>query len=169
MSNLKGQVFTPDFAASIVFFSFFLIIFGTVWNTSVDAFTHREPVAEVQHDYTFNLLTTSGSPEGWNSSNVELPGLYNEGYLSAEKFLDFYDLPVNRQRSILRAEEFYIGITDFEGDTLSYDGRTLEAFSSTGAGSRNVPQNQSVYASRKVSVLEETGKRVQLRYYTWQE
>lgn len=169
MLNRKGQVFTPDFAASIVFFSFFLLIFGMVWNTSVDAFTQREPVEQVQHDYTFNLLTTSGSPSDWNSSNVEVPGLYQDRYLSAEKFLNLYDLTVSDQRRILRASDFYLGITDLEGDVITYNGRNLEAFSGTGAGSFNVPQNQSVYASRKVSVLEETGKRAQLRYYTWEE
>lgn len=169
MSSLKGQVFTPDFTASVVFFSFFLLVFGTVWNTSIDAFTQRQSVEEVQHDYSFDLLKTSGSPRNWNRTNVETPGLYRDGYLSAEKFLEFYNLPVSEQRTFLRAEDFYMSITDLQGDVLSYSGRNLETYSDTGVGSLEVPQNQTVYASREVTVLDETGKRVQLRYYTWEE
>lgn len=164
----KGQVFTPDFVSSIVLFSLFLLMFGVVWNSSIDLFVKESNVEEVQHDYTFSLLRTSGYPSDWNSSNVEVPGLYKNGGLSGEKFNEFYDLSVTDQRRVLRADEFYMKVQYMNGTTVSVDGRNLEAFSGPDfTESRPVPQNKTVYASRKLSILEENGKRVELRYYTW--
>jgi len=165
----KGQVFTPDFVASIALFSLFLIMFGVVWNTSIDLFVDESNVEEVQHDYTFSLLRTQGYPHDWNTSNVEIPGLYTEnGFLSAEKFKEFYDLGVGDQRRVLRADDFYMRLKYLNGTTVSYQGNEMEAFSGPDfTDSRPVPQNKTVYASRKLAVLEENGKRVELRYYTW--
>ena len=168
--NLKGQVFTPDFAASIVLFSVFLLMFGVIWNTSIDMFVEDSSVDSDQHHYSFSLLKTPGQPSDWNSSNVEVPGLYSDGYLSAEKFLEFYDVNVEDQRRLLRAGDFYMRVQYLNGSTVSYNGQELEAFSDSGFGpSRNFPENSTVYATRELSILRENGKRVELRYYTWSE
>lgn len=169
-SSLKGQVFTPDFAASIVLFSLFLLMFGLIWNTSIDMFVEDSSVDQDQHHYSFSLLKTSGNPSTWNSSNVEVPGLYSDGYLSAEKFLEFYDVNVDEQRRLLRAEDFYMRVQYLNDSIVNYNGQSLEVFSDSGFGpSRNFPENSTVYATRELSVLKENGKRVELRYYTWKE
>lgn len=165
----KGQVFTPDFAASIALFSLFLLMFGLVWNTSMNMFVEGPDTDQRQHHYSFSTLKTSGSPTDWNSTEVNVPGLYKDGYLSAEKFLDFYDLQVAEQRRLLGVEDFYLRIQDMDGEIMNYSNQKLEAFSGPERSTeRNVPANVTVYASRQLAVLRENGERAELRYYTWE-
>lgn len=163
----KGQVFTPDFVASVAIFSFFLLVFAVIWNTSMEMFLDNQSDVEVQHEYTFSLLKTSGAPENWNSTNVTVPGLYEDGYLSAEKILELRDVSLDRQRKILKAQEFYLGVYYLNESLVNYRNTPLEVYTGSGADT-NYPVNNSVYASKQISVLEENRKRVELRYYTWQ-
>ncbi|QGA81004.1 hypothetical protein [Candidatus Nanohalobium constans] len=163
----KGQVFTPDFVASVAIFSFFLLIFAVIWNTSMEMFLDDQNEVEVQHDYTFSLLKTDGAPQNWNSTNVTVPGLYQEGYLSAEKVLELRDVSLERQRQVMKAQEFYLGVYTLNGSLANHEGRPLEVFIGSEDGDR-YPDNSTVYVSKQISVLEENRERAELRYYTWQ-
>jgi hypothetical protein len=171
MSLRKGQFFTPDFAASVVLFSMFLLIFGLIWNSAMGMFIQEGNIADRQHQYTFSLLKTSGTPVNWNSDNVELPGFYSDGFISAEKFAEFKSMGVKRQEELLRSQNFYLEIQYLNGSTVSYEGgddsTALRAFSGGNVSAGNVPEDSSVYASKELSVLKEKGKRVELQFYSW--
>jgi hypothetical protein len=168
MSVRKGQIFAPDFVASIVLFSFFLLFFGVIWNGAVKAFIHEPAVTENQNDYAFSLLKTSGKPENWTPDSVVVPGLYSEGRISAEKFYNFFQLDVQEQRKLLRVQDFYMELEYLNESTVSYQGQELRAFSGPEFESAgNFPSNSSVYVEREISVLKENGKRVELQFYSW--
>jgi len=168
LSKSKGQIFTPDFAASVVLFSLFLLSFGLIWNSAMSSFIQEGNLPERQHQYSFSLLKTSGAPEDWNRSNIRSPGLYSEGFLSAEKFLEFKQVGVTEQESLLRSQNFYMKIENMDGSKASYNGQNLTIFSGADFSS-DIPGNSTIYTSRQISVLEEKGKRVELQFYTWPE
>ena len=126
-------------------------------------------VPEKQHRYTFSLLKTSGEPKDWNSSNVTIPGFYEDGVIKAEKFLDFKDVGVRKQEELLRTQNFYMELENLNGTLASYNGRNLTIFSGASFSSENIPTKSTVYTSRQISVLEEKGKRVKFQFYTWSE
>ncbi|MFB6193345.1 MAG: hypothetical protein ABEK00_03770 [Candidatus Nanohaloarchaea archaeon] len=158
----KGQVFTTDFIASITIFSFFLIFFGLAWNSSIVKFVNSGDSSKIQTSNTFSLLQTEGAPEDWNADNVSVPGLYDENYLSAEKFLELKSMTLSKKRSLLRSSEFLIKIEYLNGSQVTYNGEVLR-FSS-----ENIPDNKSIYVRRTIAVLDESRKRVELNYYSWQ-
>jgi hypothetical protein len=166
----KGQVFTPDFAASIAIFSIFLLFFGLIWNAAMKEFAPQSEMVETQNRYTFNLMKTSGHPKDWNRSNVEVPGLYEEGKLSADKFVEFREAKVQRRRRVLRTQHFQIEVRDVNDSIVEYNAshisgeKDLEMYSSS-----TIPASKSVYTSHGFTVLKETGERVELRYTSWDE
>ena len=162
----KGQIFTSDFVASFALFSLFLILFGTLWNTSIDMFTEEVDTLENQHDYTFSLLKTSGNPSDWNSSNVEIPGLYRHGDLDAEKFLELKDISNSSKRRLLKAQNLHIRVEYLNGSLVEWNGQNLQTYTNSGENSV-VPKNQTVYVSNQETILDQNGERVELRYYTW--
>lgn len=173
MSN-KGQIFTPDFVASITLFSIFLLMFGIIWNSSIQMFLAGSNTADRQNSYAFDVLKTSGQPENWNSENVTVPGLYIDGRFSAEKFLEFYDLEVQDQRRLLRVQEFFLELQYLNGTTVEYDSEdytreTLRAYSGPPQASLGAfPENSSVYVEEEIGLLQENGKRVKLQFYSWE-
>ena len=162
----KGQIFTSDFVASFALFSLFLILFGTLWNTSIDMFTQEVDTLENQHDYTFSLLKTSGHPSDWNSSNVEIPGLYRDGNLDAEKFLDLKDISNLSKRRLLKAQNLHIRVEYLNGSLVELNEQNLQTYTNSGENGV-VPENQTVYVSNQETILDQNGERVELRYYTW--
>jgi hypothetical protein len=141
-----------------------------MWNSSVKMFLEEEGPAEAQSDYAFSILKTSGSPDSWTPGNVKVPGIYSEGRLSAEKLYKFKQIGVDRQRSFLRAQDFYMDLRYLENDSLvNYSETGLRVFTGPELASQDrFPDNNSVYVNKDIAVLEENGKRVKLRYYSWQ-
>jgi hypothetical protein len=133
----------------------------------MSSFIEDENVPEKQHDYTFSLLKTSGNPSDWNESNVAVPGLYSNGYVTAEKLLEFKDLGVRKQEELLRTQNFYMELEQLNGSVATYNGRNLAVFSGASFSPDNIPTESTVYTSRQISVLEEKGKRVEFQLYTW--
>jgi hypothetical protein len=167
MSASKGQVFIPDFAASVVLFSLFLLAFGLIWNSAMASFIQEGDLTERQHRYTFSLLKTSGAPADWNSTNVEIPGLYSDGFLSAEKLVDFNEIFPDRQESLLRLQNFYIEVQYLNGTLVRHEGENLRVYSGGNVSAGEVPEDTSVYSSKEISVLKEKRKRVELQFYSW--
>lgn len=167
----KGQVFTPDFAASIAIFSIFLLFFGLIWNAAMKEFAPQPEMVETQNRYSFNLMKTSGHPENWNRSNVEVPGLYDDGKLGADKFLELREAKVQRRRRVLRTQHFQIEVKDVNGSIVEYDASHISGYNGVEPlemySSSTIPASKSVYTSHGFTVLKETGERVELRYTSW--
>lgn len=162
MSRLtKGQVFLADFVASIALFSVFLMLFGLLWNTSIEKFDATNTVQN-RGEYTFSLLRTEGAPEDWNASNVEVPGLYDgEGYLSKSKFLELKSLPESRLRTLLKTQGYILELKYLNGSTVTAEGDKLRLNSS------KLPSNSSVYTHNEIAVTSSDKKRVILDFLRW--
>ena len=159
MSN-KGKVFVSDLTASITIFSFFLIFLGFAWNTSLDTFLNEEK-AEVYRSQTFNNIQSEGYPTNWNKTNVQVPGILSEGRVNRTKLSYLKNMSLNRQRTLLKAQEFYLKPTYLNGTTLKTGNKALRVNSS------KVPGDKSVYVEKAVSLDGKTQKRVVLEYYRW--
>lgn len=156
-------MFTADFIASITIFSFFLIFFGIAWNSSILQFVSQEDNSQIEASNTFSLLQTEGHPQNWTESNVSIPGIYEGNYISSQKFLTLKNLSVSEKRSLLRTSEYLLEVRYLNGTVVQYDNRDLSFKSS------NISENSSIYVNRKISVLDENRKRVELHYYSWQK
>ena len=181
----KGQIFTSDFVASFALFTLFLVIFGVLWNISVDVFGQETDNLERKHDYSFSLLKTPGHPNNWNASNVKILGIYRNGNLDAEKFLELKNFSNFKKRKLVGVQNFHLR-AEYLNDTLSkYQGEKLQTYTDVGEtkpipGEQYInnseseivtitPRNQTVYASSQETIIDQTGERVELRYYTWQD
>jgi len=133
----------------------------------MDIFVDKNNENTIQHDQTVSLLQTSGHPKNWNQSNVNIPGLYHNGKISSKKFLKFSNISTSKQKTLLRTQEFYITIVYLNGTTATFQGKNLSESSQSNFKGK-LPENSSVYTSRKIAVLNNTRKRVQLRYYSWE-
>lgn len=159
MSN-KGQVFVSDLTASITIFSFFLIFLGFAWNTSLDTFLNDDK-AEIYRSQTFNNIQSEGYPTNWNKSNVQVPGILTEGYVNRTKLSYLKNMSLNRQRKLLKAQEFYLKPQYLNDTTVKTGNKSLRINSS------QVPDDKSVYVEKAVLLDSKTQKRVMLEYYRW--
>lgn len=153
----KGQAFAPDFLASIVILGFMLSIFLVSWNSIVDAQIADQGERELyqQGERTMkNILNSPGSPENWNSSNVEVVGFADRPHvLNESKIEEFDDLSSVEQKSLLKSSGFNLEIN---GKYSSYE-----------IGSD--PNASQVFGFRRKALLNKSGdlERVEVRYATW--
>lgn len=156
----KGQIFLTDLVASVAVFSIFVMAFGVMWNTAIEEFED----GTVDYDRggrTFNLLTTEGYPEDWNSSNVEVPGLYTDGNLNETKLLRLDNFTASEMRQLLRAQQYLIKAEYLNGTLKEKNGRKLRVNSSS------IPDDRSVYTYRETSLTASDKKRIKLIYLMW--
>jgi hypothetical protein len=160
LSN-KGQVFTPDFAASVTLFSAFLIGFALIWTTSMNTFVKDDDDLKQQTSYAFNLLKSSGEPDQWSSDNVQVPGLFDSGKLSKESLSAFNEINLSKQRQLLRLQDFRLSVDYLNGTNIT---RIY-----TGPEEDDLVKNISdTYVKREYVVIEENGKRAEMRLYAWE-
>lgn len=154
----KGQAFAPDFLASVVILGFMLSIFLVSWNSIVDSQIEdqRERELYLQGERTMkNILNSPGSPENWNSSNVEVVGFADKPHvLNESKIKEFQNLSNSEQRSLLRSTGFNLEI---EGEHSSYDmGSDSDA--------------DQIFGFRRDALLNKSGEleRVEVSFAAWQ-
>lgn len=160
----KGQIFTADFMASIGLFTVMLVMFGSIWNTSVDTYSPEVDTQRNQHKYSFNLLQTSGHPSNWNSTNIEIPGIYENGYISGKKFLELKNLSKNKKNNVFNVKNFQIKVRNLNGTLKTINGTDLKTNSTENS---ELPESKTIHTSKKYALLKETNERVKLRYNTW--
>lgn len=159
----KGQVFTADFIASVTIFSFFILFFGLTWNSSIDILLQDRNTVEERMNNRFSLLQTEGYPENWDTSTVSILGLYDGRFLSLDKFSKLQSLDENKIKRLLKTQEYKLGLSFLNGSQVTYLGSNMSFLSS------EIPENKSVYLKESIVVIEEYGKRAELRYLVWRE
>ncbi len=119
----------PDFIGSIMVFTVIIVIFFSSWNSIVSDQIEFEEGDEmrVQGKQTLTfLITTSGYPEGWNSSNVEILGFAQPDHvLQEEKLEEFDNISYSRQKDLLQAPEYKLEIRN-SSDIIQMNGESLE-------------------------------------------
>lgn len=123
----SGQLFTTDFIVSLVLF---MSVLGTVFygvSTSLDQQAQRNDRSVLQQrasQVSDLLVRTSGYPDDWNASTVDVVGLAEEDHIiDPEKFIRLRGVGYDRFRSMNRfaRADVLINIT-VNGSEASLDG-----------------------------------------------
>ncbi|MFB6182705.1 MAG: hypothetical protein ABEI78_01440 [Candidatus Nanohaloarchaea archaeon] len=129
LQNLKnGQVFEPDFVASLALFLIIIGVFMSQWNTIMKSKTQLNQVKEIRENAertTTLLASTPGYPNDWDKNNVKvvIPGFTNKnGYVISSKLAEFHKLTYKNQTDLLQAQNFYLKITH-GGEPLTINGK----------------------------------------------
>ncbi|MFB6175502.1 MAG: hypothetical protein ABEJ87_06060 [Candidatus Nanohalobium sp.] len=171
MKERKAQAFISDFTVSIAVFSIIVAAFFVPWNTIVQSdqrfSTSEKMKTQAQRTAAF-LVTTEGYPRGWEneSVNVSIPGFSqrSDNLLSPEKIQEFGNMSYDRQRSLLKAQNFYLAIVNRSG-TVKVDGRPL-SFGKDPRAPGNDPETV-VVVERDVIVGEQNINSGKLQYMMW--
>lgn len=122
----KGQIFSIDFMASLMFFLPFLLIMIFLWNYSETQYTETERTIDMRDKAVLIsdlLLKSEGYPKDWNSANVVTLGLAKENNkISNEKLNRLYEINCTRFKEIFDMKyNFFLEITDVNDNILFTD------------------------------------------------
>jgi len=155
----KGQVWSMDFAASVVIFSTALamLLFAWLYITSQSGqqtmFIEMESAAMSASD---SLVRQPGVPENWNSSSVTTIGLASsENVLNETKVSYFLDLENGTIKSLLG-----VGNYDFYFEVRYANGTLAQLFDGAWVAKGNYPENASIVvpSERYVIYMEKPAK-----------
>lgn len=170
----KGQAFLSDFTVSMAVFGILVAAFFIPWNTIIQSeqrfSTSEQMKTQAQRTAAF-LVTTQGYPEDWENSsvNVTVPGFAKESdnLLSPEKIQEFGNMSYDRQRTLLKAQDFYLrifnqsGPVELRGEPVAY-----------GENPENSSNNPGTVVVVERDVIIETGGTVKsgrLQYLMWRD
>lgn len=131
----KGQLFSGDIAIATVVFLAALALAFFLWNSATDDINRAEQLRNLQKvasETIEQLIRTPGIPEDWNYYTVQVPGLATKDReINSTKVLAFIDL-MNSTNSTHYGEnkylmglgeyDFYMDVTELDGDTLTING-----------------------------------------------
>lgn len=162
----NGQTFMPDFLGSILVFALLITLFFSAWNSVLSDQTEFKQEDEMRlqgrHTTTF-LVSTRGDPEDWNSTNVRIPGFARpDQVIQAEKLEEFRDIDYERQKDLMKAENFYLAIRN-SSMVVKYKGDELEFGKNYSDGETVIPFTRNVRLNRSGKISS-----AKLRYVVWQ-
>jgi hypothetical protein len=118
---MKGQIYSADFAISLVVFSIgTLIAFTMITNIlTTDNFGKVNKQAITAAD----ILNTPGYPEHWTNGSVVRAGLTSDGHLSLRKVSQLAQLSSSKlHQSLHVSDNVYVYITNQSNDTVGLFG-----------------------------------------------
>ncbi|MFB6208501.1 MAG: hypothetical protein ABEJ69_04060 [Candidatus Nanohaloarchaea archaeon] len=166
-SRGKGQVFEPDFLASLAIFTLIIGMFLVPWNTIVSSQTRFDVEKEMKEDAirtTTFMVSTPGYPEDWDANSVRIPGFASEdNVLDSEKLAAFDSLSYQKQRRLLRAQNFYLELVNATG--------TLQVNGEPAVYGRSYVNATTVVPVEREVLVNDSGelKPVKFRYVVWRE
>ncbi len=161
MLNLaKGQVFAPDFLASVAVFTVMLSVFILSWNSILaDQEESREEQAlyENAQRTMSQLLSSQGYPENWDENNVSTIGLaYSPNIIDIDKLEKMEELDESEQLSLLNTFNFKLEVIRINDENVEI-------------GSDNTEGDLIMPLRRDALLKTESGKeRVEVIYTVWQ-
>ncbi|MFB6213110.1 MAG: hypothetical protein ABEJ07_00895 [Candidatus Nanohaloarchaea archaeon] len=162
-----GQTFMPDYFASIVVFTFLLMMFLSTWSAVLDSqssFDGAEAMRFRARHTTSFLVSMPGYPEKWEKPGVDvrIPGFASTDHVLQESKLEaFRDLSYREQSEILLAREFYMSVRNSTG-VMRLNGKPLEFGKNYSGGRTVVPITRSVMVN-----LSGNMRTAKLRYVVW--
>lgn len=164
---MKAQVWSFDFAASVIVFFmimsvlFFVWQYTTIQNEDQMLFNDMENSALTITD---TLIRTRGFPEYWNASNVEILGLASEeNVLNETKLLMFVQMGYDDSKRILGvpAYQFYFQVLHLNGTQATANGTELVA----GLNPLDYPNSTTVVPLERYILFD--SKVAKLRFMLW--
>ncbi len=139
-NNMKAQIWFTDFVIAILIFSFILIAYYTyTTNISKEDFSSMDNLVADAKTIS-SSLTTGGSPENWNSDNVEIVGFTDEyNRIDNTKFVEFTKINYNKTKKLLGTPYDYSLFFVNE----SNDVQNVEGFCGTGNSEVNITYDLS--------------------------
>ena len=162
----KGQVFSTDFAASLLVFSVLLTAFIITWNMALatpEDVSEQELRSEAYRTADL-MIQTQGEPSDWDADppTPTFVGFATEKsyVLNETKMSEFEQLSYNEQEELLDAPDFQLTITNMEtGDTLLEEGEDFSDAETV------IPITR--YATVPTANIEERDM-VEVEYTVWQ-
>jgi hypothetical protein len=155
----------PDFLASLAVFAIVVSIFLFSWNAVVSNqgdFSQSESMrTEAYYTATF-LVSTSGYPDDWNSSTVEVPGFASsDNIIETEKLSRFRNLSYSDQKLLLQAPDYRLVFRN-NSQILRLNGEPLD-YGVEPSNSSNV-----IVIDRNVQLnYENREENAEMRYIVW--
>lgn len=123
-TNIKAQVWFMDFVVAMVIFSFVLISYY-LYTTNISKQDYAAMDTLVSDAKTISsTLTTGGSPDGWDSENVEIIGFTdNYNRIDNEKFNEFMKINYNKTKKLLGTTyDYLLFFVNESGDVQNVEG-----------------------------------------------
>jgi hypothetical protein len=159
---MKAQVWSLDFAASVIIFTFVVGIVIFAWNYAIRNSADQVNLNILENDVLMisdTLIRVPGLPERWNESNVRVLGLaMEENVLNKTKVMQFVGMDYDKIKYLLgiMGYEFYFEIR-YPNNTLMWmDGTALnKGTDPTGENTTIiVPAERYVILDGKIAKME---------------
>jgi hypothetical protein len=128
---LKAELFSSDFIIGLSVFLIAITIFGLYYEnlqTDIADYKIRNEMQNKAINIADLLVTSGGDPPYWNSTNVNVIGLYDEGLINLTKFEQLKNIEYYTAKRLLGVGgyEFYIELKNSTGSVLKNDGITYD-------------------------------------------
>jgi hypothetical protein len=117
---MKAELFSSDFMISFFIFLSALIIITLYYQnlqTDVSEADIRNNMYTKSIEIGSLLATTNGQPQYWNSTNVEVIGLYDDGKFNLTKFEELKKMNKQTVKTMLGVGAYNFNITLTENNT----------------------------------------------------
>jgi hypothetical protein len=111
---LKAELFSTDFLISILLFLSVLVILGFYYgNLQNDIYQHyvRNDMQKKAINAADLLATSSGSPQFWDSNNVDVIGLHDSGKFNLTKFLELKKINYDTAKQMMGTGYYDLNIS----------------------------------------------------------
>jgi hypothetical protein len=126
---LKAEVFSADFIIGLSVFLIITVILGVFYinlQTDISDYKSRSDIQTKANNVADILITSSGDPEYWDSSNVNVIGFYDSGLLNLTKFEELKNIEYYTAKRLMGVGgyEIYIELENETGYVLKNDSIT---------------------------------------------
>jgi len=123
---LKAEIFSSDFIMAVTVFLIAISTFGIYYislQSDVTNYKIRNEIQSKANNIANLLLTSSGEPRYWSSTNVKVIGLYDSGLINLTKFEELKKIEYYTAKKMLGigGYEFYIELKNETGHVLKND------------------------------------------------
>jgi hypothetical protein len=127
---LKAELFSSDFIISIMIFLSVLIIVGAYYDnfqTDIYEYSVRSDIHSKLMNIADILGASSGEPQFWNSSNVKVVGLYDDGQFNLTKFSELKKIDYDTAKILIGtgAYELYLVLKNETGNVIDSFGMSI--------------------------------------------
>ncbi len=129
---MKAELFSSDFVIGLSIFLTAICIFGIFYTSLQNDIIDYEIRNEIQGkaiNIADLLVTSSGDPKYWNSTNVNVLGLYDDGLINLTKFEELKNIDYYTAKRFLGVGgyDFYIELKNASSYVLT-NGTTVYEF-----------------------------------------
>lgn len=163
---MRAQIWSLDFAASMVIFALMMGIVIFSWNYAIQNSTDQVNLNVLENDVMMisdTLIRVPGLPEDWDASSVRVIGLANEeNVLNKTKVIQFIGMDYNQTKSLLGIanHEFYFEIRHLNNSVMEISGTNATK------GTNPIDQDTTVVVPVERYVMI-NGDIAKMEFYLW--